>query len=139
MMPGIEAVRRPVPNPEASLRIRTPGPAFAPLFRESYLRARSAPITPFFTPFSGCFMPASSETWHVYLALCRDGSLYCGIALSVARRIGQHNAGTGARYMVPSRRPVTCAWKRRAGARGEALRLEAWIKRQPTAVKRALT
>ena len=84
-------------------------------------------------------MPASPETWHVYLALCRDGSLYCGIALSVARRIGQHNAGTGARYMVPSRRPVTCVWKRRAGARGEALRLEAWIKRQPVAVKRALT
>src|SRR5690606_12788276 len=80
----------------------------------------------------------SPNSWHVYLARCRDGSLYCGIARSVERRIAEHNAGTGAKYVVASRRPVACAWKRRAGGHGDALRLEHWVKRLPVAEKRRL-
>lgn len=77
-------------------------------------------------------------TWHVYLVLCRDGSLYCGIARDVARRVAEHNAGAGARYVVPSRRPVACVWTRRARDHGDALRLELWLKRRETSVKREL-
>jgi putative endonuclease len=77
-------------------------------------------------------------SWHVYLVLCRDESLYCGIAASIPRRIAQHNAGTGAKYIVPSRRPVVCVWKRRARDQGDALRLEYWLKQLDPGTKMAL-
>jgi putative endonuclease len=54
--------------------------------------------------------------------------LYCGITTDIARRISQHNAGAGAKYMVPSRRPVECVWKRRARDHTQALGLEYWLK-----------
>ena len=76
--------------------------------------------------------------WHVYLVRCRDDSLYCGIAVSVSRRIVQHNSGAGAKYIVPSRRPVKCVWKRKARDHGDALRLEYWLKHGGAAVKRDL-
>jgi putative endonuclease len=76
--------------------------------------------------------------WNVYLVRCRDGSLYCGIATSVTRRVAEHNAGKGAKYVVAARRPVACVWKRRAGGHGDALRLEYWVKRLPVAEKRRL-
>lgn len=79
------------------------------------------------------------SSWHVYLVRCRDDSLYCGIARDVARRLAQHNAGTGAKYIVPSRRPVECVWKRRVADQGSALRLEFWLKRRDASVKRLLT
>ena len=37
-------------------------------------------------------------SWFVYLIECRDGSLYTGIAVDVAKRYAQHAAGKGARY-----------------------------------------
>jgi putative endonuclease len=76
--------------------------------------------------------------WTVYLVHCRDESLYCGIATSVSRRIAEHNAGKGARYIVPMRRPVVCVWKRRMTGHGDALRLEFWVKRLTAAEKRLL-
>jgi putative endonuclease len=79
-----------------------------------------------------------SSTWSVYLVRCRDGSLYCGIATSVERRIAEHNEGRGAKYVVAARRPVVCVWKRRMTGHGDALRLEYWVKRLPVAEKRRL-
>lgn len=66
--------------------------------------------------------------WFVYLLKCRDGSLYCGITRDIPRRVAQHNAGKGAKYVVPARRPVECVWKRRAVDQSQALSLEYWIK-----------
>jgi putative endonuclease len=77
--------------------------------------------------------------WNVYLVRCRDGSLYCGIATSVVRRVAEHNAGKGAKYIVPSRRPAVCVWKRRVRDQSEALRLEYWLKRRDADTKAALT
>ena len=77
-------------------------------------------------------------SWNVYLVRCRDGSLYCGIATSVARRIAEHNAGRGAKYVAAARRPVACVWKRRMTGHGDALRLEYWVKRLPVTEKRRL-
>ena len=34
----------------------------------------------------------------MYVLCCSDNSLYCGITKDLERRLGQHNAGTGARY-----------------------------------------
>ncbi len=39
-----------------------------------------------------------SKKWHLYVLLCGDGTLYCGITNDLERRIAQHNAGKGARY-----------------------------------------
>jgi putative endonuclease len=36
--------------------------------------------------------------WHVYIILCSDETLYTGITTDIARRIGQHAAGSGAKY-----------------------------------------
>lgn len=80
----------------------------------------------------------AATRWQVYLVRCRDNTLYCGIATDLARRLAQHNAGAGAKYIVPSRRPSTCVWKRRARDQGEALRLEYWLKQRTVADKRRL-
>jgi putative endonuclease len=80
---------------------------------------------------------ALKQRWHVYLLRCRDGSLYCGIALDVVARIALHNAGKGAKY-TRSRRPVELAWKKRCRDGTEARKLEARIKRLTTLQKREL-
>ena len=78
---------------------------------------------------------AKPPRWSVYLVLCRDGSLYCGITTDIPRRVAQHNAGTGAKYVVPARRPVECVWKRRARDQSQALGLEYWLKQLSAEMK----
>lgn len=46
------------------------------------------------------------KKWHLYVLLCKDGTLYCGITNDLERRISQHNAGKGARY-TRGRGPVS--------------------------------
>ena len=72
-------------------------------------------------------MPLRSGA-HVYLLRCADGTLYCGWAVDLARRLGEHQAGTASRY-TRSRLPVELAWSKPAATRSEALREEARIKR----------
>jgi putative endonuclease len=44
--------------------------------------------------------------WYVYLALCSDGTFYCGITTDPARREREHNSSKrGAKY-TRSRRPI---------------------------------
>jgi len=73
--------------------------------------------------------------WHVYLLRCRDGSLYCGIATDIDRRVSEHNSGKGAKYIVPSRRPAKCVWKQTAKDRSAASKLEHWIKQRGSDAK----
>ncbi|MDI1312312.1 GIY-YIG nuclease family protein [Prosthecobacter sp.] len=47
-----------------------------------------------------------AKKWHLYVLLCKDGTLYCGITNDLERRISQHNAGKGARY-TRGRGPVS--------------------------------
>ena len=75
--------------------------------------------------------------WYVYVARCRDDTLYCGIARDVAARIAAHDAGTGARY-TRGRGPLTVVLVRRCRDHGGALRLEHAIKQLPRAAKQAL-
>lgn len=73
----------------------------------------------------------------MYLIECRDGSLYTGIAVDVARRYAKHVAGTGARYTrshAPSRLLGQCAYP----GRSEASIAEYHIKQLTPAQKREL-
>jgi putative endonuclease len=76
-------------------------------------------------------------SWHVYLARCADGTLYCGIALDVSARIAAHNTGKGARY-TRGRGPLVVLATRRCRDHGQALRLERAVKALPRADKLTL-
>ena len=73
----------------------------------------------------------------VYLLRCRDGSLYAGAAVDLARRLREHAAGRAARY-TRARLPVALFWSREVATWSEALREEARIKRLHRAEKLAL-
>ncbi|MBI4819109.1 MAG: GIY-YIG nuclease family protein [Deltaproteobacteria bacterium] len=67
--------------------------------------------------------------WFVYLLELGDGTLYAGIATDVARRVAEHQAGNGARY-TRGRGPVLLLEQRGPYGHGDALRVEAWLKRR---------
>jgi len=73
----------------------------------------------------------------VYLLRCRDGSLYCGWTVDLAKRVASHNAGTGAAY-TRSRKPVTLVWWESCADRSTAMRREIAVKRMSRAHKLAL-
>ncbi len=75
--------------------------------------------------------------WHLYILECRDGSLYTGITVDVARRFAQHAAGTGARY-TRSRPPLRVLAAFPYPDRATASRAEHAVKRLPLARKQAL-
>ena len=79
-------------------------------------------------------MPAP---WFVYIARCRDGSLYTGIARDVAARIAAHDEGRGARY-TRGRGPLALCAKKRCATQSEALKLELAVKALTRAEKLAL-
>ena len=70
----------------------------------------------------------------VYLLRCADGTLYCGWAVDVERRLAAHNAGRASRY-TRSRLPVELAWSQAQPDRTAARREEARIKALPRAGK----
>jgi putative endonuclease len=78
-----------------------------------------------------------AAVWFVYVARCRDGTLYCGIARDVPARIAAHDAGTGARY-TRGRGPLRLVLVRRCADKGRALRLEHAFKQLSRARKEAL-
>lgn len=73
----------------------------------------------------------------VYLARCRDGSLYTGITTDPERRLKQHNKGLGAAY-TRSRLPVTLVYRELVESRSHALRRERAIKALTRGGKEAL-
>jgi putative endonuclease len=75
--------------------------------------------------------------YYVYMAECRDGSLYTGITNDVAARLSEHNSGRGAKY-TRGRGPLRLCYLEVASGRGEALSREAEIKRLPRAAKMRL-
>lgn len=65
--------------------------------------------------------------WLVYILRCNDTTMYTGVTTNPARRLKQHNAGTGARY-TRARLPVTMVYLEEAVGRSEALKREYVIK-----------
>jgi len=79
----------------------------------------------------------AAKRWYVYLILCRNGTIYTGIARNVIVRYAQHVAGTGARYTRanPPRRLLV---KFACLNQSEACRMEAAIKKLATTNKQKL-
>lgn len=76
--------------------------------------------------------------WFVYILRCGDGTLYTGVTNDMSRRLGEHNAGTGARY-TRSRLPVKLLYEERHRNRSSATRREAEIKKMERCEKISLT
>ncbi|MCF7788932.1 MAG: GIY-YIG nuclease family protein [Prosthecobacter sp.] len=76
------------------------------------------------------------KKWHLYVLLCKDGTLYCGITNDLERRISQHNAGKGARY-TRGRGPVSLlrSWPQKS--KSAALRAEFSFKKLSRSDKEA--
>lgn len=83
-------------------------------------------------------MAAEAATdWWVYLLECRGGRIYTGVARDVEQRLRAHAAGTGARFTrahPPQRLLATV----QVGGHGDALRVEAAIKRLAPQTKRQI-
>ncbi len=71
---------------------------------------------------------ARMALWSVYVVRTRDGALYTGISTDVARRVGEHAEGRGAKALR-GRGPLELVFRRRIGAVGLALRVERRLKR----------
>ncbi len=75
------------------------------------------------------------SAYSVYLVECRDGSLYTGITVDVARRLTEHErGGKGAKYLR-GKGPLKLVFQREIGDRSLASRLESRIKRLPRVEK----
>jgi len=71
------------------------------------------------------------SAYSVYLVECRDGSLYTGITVDVARRLAEHEQGVkGAKYLR-GKGPLKLVFQREIGDRSLASRIESRIKRLP--------
>lgn len=80
-------------------------------------------------------MSQTAVCWHLYVIETAGGALYTGITTDVARRLAEHAGGRGAKALR-GRGPLTLLHQEAVGSRGEALRLEAAVKRLSPAAKR---
>ena len=67
-------------------------------------------------------------SWYLYIAKCRDESLYTGITTDIPRRIKEHNAKKGAFY-TKNKLPVELVYQEILPNQSEARRREATIKK----------
>jgi putative endonuclease len=81
-------------------------------------------------------MPA--KQYFVYLLLCSDKTLYCGITTDLERRVREHNASPlGAKY-TKARRPVRLVYSGKFASRSAASKEEARIKNLTREEKKCL-
>ena len=83
------------------------------------------------------FLSNEMPDWYVYIVRCRDGSLYTGIATDVERRLTDHVANKGSKYLR-GRGPLKVVFKKKVGQKGQALKAERKIKRLPRHKKETL-
>jgi len=77
------------------------------------------------------------QAWVCYILSCADGTLYCGIAKNMEKRLAAHNEGVAAKY-TRSRKPVKLVWVENCDNKSVALKREMAIKRLNRAKKLAL-
>jgi putative endonuclease len=78
------------------------------------------------------------NTFSLYIVRCADGSLYTGIAVDVARRLREHQAGLrGAKYLR-GRGPLQLVFQQTVGDRGAASSAEYRVKRLDKTAKELL-
>ena len=68
-------------------------------------------------------------TWSLYLVRTRDGALYTGIALDVAKRVAEHEAGKRGAKALRGRGPLELVYRTDVGDRGLTQGLEHRVKR----------
>ena len=68
---------------------------------------------------------------------CADGSLYTGWTKEIGKRLAQHNAGKGSKY-VRSRLPARLVYTESLVSKSEAMRRECTLKKLTRAEKIAL-
>jgi len=79
-----------------------------------------------------------SEQWYVYILICVDNSLYCGITTDIKRRVHEHNkTKRGAKY-TRARRPVMLFYVSPPMSRSQASSGETRFKRLRAEQKRTL-
>ncbi len=72
--------------------------------------------------------------WYLYIIECSDESLYTGITKDLERRVSEHNAKNGAKY-VKGKLPVKLVYSELYNSHAEALKREIEIKRLNRAEK----
>ena len=68
------------------------------------------------------------KPWFVYIAECKDGTLYVGIAKDVDKRISVHNSTNKCRY-TKFRKPIDLKYKRMCSNYNTARKKEREIKK----------
>ena len=71
-----------------------------------------------------------SKEYYIYMLECANGKLYTGCAVDIKKRFNEHVTGKGGAKFTRSFKPkkIIMSWKLVDGTRGEALRIEAYIK-----------
>jgi predicted GIY-YIG superfamily endonuclease len=69
-----------------------------------------------------------SKPWFVYIAECKDKTLYTGIAKDVYKRIKEHNTTNKCRY-TRSRKPIALKYKKKYSNYNLARKKETEIKK----------
>jgi putative endonuclease len=69
-----------------------------------------------------------TQSWWLYLLVCRDGRTYAGIAIDVEARFAVHSSGKGAKF-TRSNPPVRVLGARAFASKSEALKAEAALKK----------
>lgn len=79
----------------------------------------------------------SAENWSVYLILCANGALYCGISNRPETRFAAHLEGKGAKY-TRLNKPTAMRIVSDGLTKSQALKQEIEIKKLTAAKKRTL-
>ena len=69
-----------------------------------------------------------TQSWWLYLLVCRDGRTYAGIATDVAARFVTHSSGKGAKF-TRANPPVRVLGAQAFASKSEALKAEAALKK----------
>jgi putative endonuclease len=69
-----------------------------------------------------------TQSWWLYLLVCRDGRTYVGIATDIAARFAAHSSGKGAKF-TRSNPPVSVLGAQSFASKSEALKAEAALKK----------
>ena len=71
-----------------------------------------------------------SKDYYIYIIECANGRLYTGWTLDIQKRFNEHVSGKAGAKFTKSFKPkkIAASWKLVDGSKGEALRIEAYIK-----------
>ena len=72
--------------------------------------------------------PIEVKDWFVYLVLCSNDSIYCGVTNDLAKRMKAHKRGTGSKYVRAKGFAKLLHVIRVYGGKSEACKLEYQVK-----------